>query len=175
MDPPPGRNRYVYWVVEYREPHIPTFDEPGIREEVERQWRLHQARPAARGRLRPFQPPVPRLNPFENNDPPVEVSPIPGIDGTNDAFMEAVFGLPVGGVGTVVNADQTAFYVVHVTRRSHQTAEERQQLLDDFLKSDVFRSRIHNYLTMQSASRLYRRWVAALQEKYAVRWHRSET
>ncbi|RMG40137.1 MAG: hypothetical protein D6725_03970, partial [Planctomycetota bacterium] len=220
MDPPPLRNRYVYWVVEYREPHVPTFDEPGVREEVERQWRLFNARPAAERRarelaekvreaikagktmaeglegeklteaesappvsvfetpeftwLRPYQPSVPRLNPFENNEPPVEVSSIPGIEGTDDAFMEKVFGLAVGDVATVPNADRSVFYVVHVVRRSHQAEEELQQLLQDFLNADVFDSRIHRYLAGQSQARLLRRWIAALQEKYAVRWYRSE-
>ncbi|RMG38367.1 MAG: hypothetical protein D6725_07350, partial [Planctomycetota bacterium] len=83
--------------------------------------------------------------------------------------------LAVGDVATVPNADRTVFYVVHVVRRSHQAEEERQQLLQDFLNADVFDSRIHRYLAGQSQARLLRRWIAALQEKYAVRWYRSET
>jgi len=45
-------SRYVYWLTEKVAAHEPTFDEPGVREQVEAAWRARQAAPKAEERAK---------------------------------------------------------------------------------------------------------------------------
>ncbi|MDA0283546.1 MAG: hypothetical protein O3B13_15900 [Planctomycetota bacterium] len=44
--------RYAYWSTDEQEQHVPTLDEPGVREKVEEAVRLQKARPEAEARAR---------------------------------------------------------------------------------------------------------------------------
>ena len=70
--------------------------------------------------------------------PPV-VTSVPGVQGTDDAFMKAVFDeLEPGEVGVAVNADRTVYYVVHVMERTPSTEEDRTKFRENFLAQNVF-------------------------------------
>ncbi|HID22163.1 MAG TPA: hypothetical protein EYP14_07145 [Planctomycetaceae bacterium] len=45
-------SRFAYWAVQDVQEHVPTFDEPGVREQVVRAWKLQQARPKAEARAK---------------------------------------------------------------------------------------------------------------------------
>jgi len=47
---PLSNNRYVYWKIEDVESHVPTFDEPGVEEQVLEAWKREKARPMAEKR-----------------------------------------------------------------------------------------------------------------------------
>ena len=46
------KNRYAYWVTERSESHVPKFDEPGVRDQVVKAWKLKQAAPKAEERAK---------------------------------------------------------------------------------------------------------------------------
>ncbi|NOX56967.1 MAG: hypothetical protein GXP27_21505 [Planctomycetes bacterium] len=45
-------SRFAYWATKDVPEHVPTFDEPGVREQVVRAWKLQQARPKAEARAK---------------------------------------------------------------------------------------------------------------------------
>ena len=45
-------NRFVYWTIDDREAHVPTFEEPGIRAQVLKAWKTEQGRPKAKERAK---------------------------------------------------------------------------------------------------------------------------
>lgn len=47
---PGTKNRFAYWVVERKEPHVPKFEDDGIRMQVMKAWKLAQAAPKAEER-----------------------------------------------------------------------------------------------------------------------------
>ena len=49
---PGTKNRFAYWVVERKEPHVPKFEEDGIRMQVTKAWKLAQAAPKAEERAK---------------------------------------------------------------------------------------------------------------------------
>ncbi len=49
---PGTKNRFAYWVVERKEPHVPKFEEDGIRMQVMKAWKLAQAAPKAEERAK---------------------------------------------------------------------------------------------------------------------------
>ena len=44
------KNRFAYWVVTRTEAHVPKFDEPGVRDQVVKAWKLKEAFQKAKGR-----------------------------------------------------------------------------------------------------------------------------
>ena len=46
------KNRYAYWITERNEPHVPKFEEPGVRDQVVKAWKLKQAAPKAEERAK---------------------------------------------------------------------------------------------------------------------------
>lgn len=49
---PGTKNRFAYWVIERKEPHVPKFEEDGIRTQVTKAWKLAQAAPKAEERAK---------------------------------------------------------------------------------------------------------------------------
>ena len=117
-------------------------------------------------------PSAPQLNPFESpQEPPLRLSTIPGIDKADNAFMEAVFRLKQGEVAVVANADETAYYVVKVKKRSPSETSDEDQMRQQFLGEDVFASRPHQFLSQQEQQLAYYRWGQEFLTKYGVRWN----
>ena len=46
------KNRFAYWITERNESHVPKFDEPGVRDQVVKAWKLKQAAPEAEKRAK---------------------------------------------------------------------------------------------------------------------------
>ena len=49
---PGTKNRFAYWVIERKEPHVPKFEEDGIRMQVTKAWKLDKAAPKAEERAK---------------------------------------------------------------------------------------------------------------------------
>jgi hypothetical protein len=49
---PGTQHRFAYWVVERKDPHVPKFEEDGIRMQVTKVWKLAQAVPKAEERAK---------------------------------------------------------------------------------------------------------------------------
>ncbi len=45
-------NQFAYWATEYKDRHVPTLDEPGVKEQVVEAWKIAQARSKAEERAK---------------------------------------------------------------------------------------------------------------------------
>jgi len=134
-------NYYLFWKVNQTEEKIPEFEEKGVREQVLREWKMIQARDLARkeadrmaAEARKAKKPlsevfgdrpgavVTKSDPFSWltkgtvpwSDQPPWISEVKGVDTPGNDFMQDVFSLKKGQVGTAVNDPKTVVYVVRV-------------------------------------------------------------
>lgn len=137
-------NQYLFWKVEQVERKIPELADQGVRERVLRTWKTLRARQLAveeaarlaeqarragkplrevfagdaRLRVAESQPfswlTAGAMPTFWSMQPP-KLSEVAGVDHPGDAFMQAVFQLQPGEVGTAMNHPQTVAYVFRVT------------------------------------------------------------
>ena len=138
-------NCYLFWVVNETNERIPKLDEPGVRQEVVKAWKMvharkialeaadklaAQARQSGKSLKRAF-PDRPDVHvtetdpfswmtygsvPADASASPPKLSEVEGVDMPGEAFMRTVFGLKQDGIGVAINTPQTVAYVVRVIK-----------------------------------------------------------
>jgi hypothetical protein len=107
---------------------------------------------------------APSTDPF--NQPPPDLSSIPGIDELDTKFMEYVFDkLQDGEVGSVPNRTRSIYYAVQVVDRQPATSTDENAQRLAFLQESprfqggMFGSTAYSYSTSQEQSRIVRAWI----------------
>ncbi len=156
-------NQYLFWKVEQVERKIPEFDEPGVRDQVLRAWKMRLARKLAlqeaerlaeqarqagkplkevfadRPELRvtesqPFTWLTAGAMPTFWTMQPPKLSEVEGVDHPGDAFMQAVFQLQPGELGTAMNHPQTVAYVFRLV----ESNPSEEVLWQQFLSASIY-------------------------------------
>lgn len=182
-------NRYLSWKSEERPAFTPPLAE--VRPEVERVWRLMEARPLAKKRAEklladadgkslaeavagqegleattagPFTWLTRGTAPF--GSAPMLSDP-DGVQMAGEGFMEAVFSLPPGGTTVAFNEPQTVCYAIRLV--SLEPGEEllRQRFLDE--AADPRRIAA---VAETDVRGVYARWLADVTRRQGVEWQR---
>ena len=136
---------YLFWKIEEVKPHVPKFNDPGVKAQVLRTWKMIKARDLAlkeaksladaaqkagkplreffadRPNLRVVLPPKFSWMSFPNTAslqaaPFARLSSVAGVEMPGDDFMQTVFSLKKSGQTAVaLNAPKNMAYVVQVT------------------------------------------------------------
>jgi len=181
--------RYLSWKAEDRPEYTPPLAE--IKDEVERIWRLIEARPLARkraeeiakeaeskplaeavagregfeaGRVGPFTWLTRGTAPF--GSPPMRSDP-EGIEMAGDDFLAAVFALEPGGTTTAFNEPQTICYAIRLV--SFEPPDDTLQAR--FLDAAADPRRLAA-LAEDETRDAYDRWMAGIQKRHGVEWLR---
>ena len=133
-------SRYLFWIADETEARIPKLDDPGVRAEVIKEWKMVQAREIARKAAEKLAAEARRAGkplktvladfhvtktdsfswmtygsvPADASMSPPKLSEVEGVDMPGEAFMRTVFGLKKGEIGVAMNQPQTVAYVVKV-------------------------------------------------------------
>ena len=182
-------NRYLSWKTEDRPEFTPPFKD--IRADVERVWRLMEARPLARKRAEqiaadatgkslaevaagqdgletaivgPFTWLTRGTAPFGST--PMLSDP-DGIQMAGESFMETVFSLDPGGHAVAFNEPETVCYAIRLAglEPGEDTLRER------FLDAAVDPRRLEAVAEV-NARTVYGRWLADVTRRQAVDWKR---
>lgn len=207
--------RYVFWTMKFVGAHVPTLDEPGIREQVAAALRLQDARPKAEERAKKIAEGVAKpvaekslgelvkdeivasdgsdpINvvgsiPFSwlqsaprgmqmnalMGGPQITLGTIPGIDGVDNDFMKTIYGMKVGDVATIPNADKSVYYVVHLKSRTPSGVDENEDpmlgmLRGQFLAEEApFSPQLLNIARADSGN-IHQRWFADFMARHGV-------
>jgi hypothetical protein len=184
-------NQYLFWKTEGTEARVPEFSE--VADEVERAWRMIQARELAIDEAKSIAERVRssdktlvasfiddkevsakiiKAGPFSwltggsagfSGGAPPALSEIDGVQDIGNDFMRAVFDLEVGEIGVAVNNPQTVVYVVSVT----SMAPSRNQLRETFVSDPAMASADAGDLERQE---LIADWRKKLYEDAGVKW-----
>lgn len=185
-------NGYVFWLLEQKQAFVPEFTDEGIAAEVERQYRLIQARQLAQQAAEEMaakarQEHLSLAEVFPNEkviQPPAfswlsitgevfqgralpPLGNVEGVERPGNHFMETVFNLSPGGVGVALNNPQTVVYVVRLRSKTPSDAELRNSFV-----TDRFASLFSNQAASIQKLDLLQNWHQALLEEARVVWHR---
>lgn len=181
--------RYLSWKAEDRPEFTPPLTE--IKGEVERVWRLLEARPLARKRaeeiakaaesatladavagreglaastIGPFTWLTRGTAPF--GSAPMRSDP-EGIEMAGDDLLAAVFALEPGGTAVALNEPETVCYAIRLV--SYEPAEETLQERYRDVATDPRRLAM---LAEDETRDAYERWMAGIQKRQGVEWLR---
>jgi hypothetical protein len=182
-------NRYLSWKTEDRPDFTPAFAD--VREEVERVWRLMEARPLAKKRAEALAAAaagkeltaaivgqegteVTKVGPFTwltRGTAPFGSAPVisqpAGVQMPGNEFMEAVFGLEPGGTATAFNEPKTICYCIRLVAYEPDEAILRDRFAD--VSTDPRRLA---QLADDEAREVRDRWLADVEKRYGVEWKR---
>jgi hypothetical protein len=185
-------NPYLFWKTGEKPARVPKFDDPGVRAEVLRAWKMIQARKAAieeaknladearksKGSLKQAfanRPDLPVVAPepfswltfgqvaMGSAPGAVRLSNVAGVDMPGNEFMETVFSLQPGQIGTAMNAPQTADYIIRLTAlKPSQDALWAQFKVDDF----------SNYAPAagDAQRQIYTAWLNEIKTSANLKW-----
>ncbi|MGA2032646.1 MAG: hypothetical protein ABSG68_10340 [Thermoguttaceae bacterium] len=184
----PAQNLYLFWKTDETKDLIPKFDDPGVREEVLNAWKLVRARKLAREAAKSLCEQVARTKKplrqalagdakvvtaepftwltrgvFESGYGEPRISEVKGIDQPGAEFMQTVFSLQPGAVGTAMNQPETIAYVIQLVK----TTPAEKVLLAEF-ESDSFQRYASVALDDQRA--MTRAWEKELRESAGLKW-----
>lgn len=182
--------RYLSWKTEDRPQFTPPFSE--IRPEVERVWKLLEARPLARKRadaiaasaksktlaeaiagsdglqaktVGPFTWLTRGTAPF--GSAPMLSDP-DGIEMAGEAFMEAVFSLEPGGTAVAFNEPETICYGIRLA-----SLEPDEATLRERFRAVELDPRRLEALAVGETREAFSRWMADIEARHGVTWLRS--
>lgn len=112
-------------------------------------WFMDFAQPDALGR-----PGRPQLGP----------SRVDNVVRPGEEFMESVFALQLGEIGTAVNDDHSIVYVVRIISDPFTLQQQRQKFLNEGLADPVW------ILRNTAASKVWNDWYQQLEESHDVDW-----
>ncbi|MEW4529270.1 hypothetical protein [Maioricimonas sp. JC845] len=113
------------------------------------------------------------VSPNSFQQPPPELTQIPGLNDLGDDFMKTVFNdLQAGEVGVAANADRTEYYVVRIARRTPSGEEELKKFRDGFLAESTTS---FSEMERQERREFGTNWLDRLFEKHDVRIAERET
>ena len=185
-------NRYLSWKTEELPPFVPSFE--SARADVERAWRIVEARPLARKLAEevataagggPLGAVVAEkfasrgletvsVGPFTWLGRPAAtfgaaptLSQPEGLSMPGEEFMQAVFALEPGGTAVAFNEPRTVCYVIRLVEyRPDETA-----LRERFLDASTDERRLLE-IARQEESRAVSRWIEEIERRYALDWKR---
>jgi hypothetical protein len=186
-------NRYLSWKTEDLPPFVPSFE--SARADVERAWRIVEARPLARqladeiaaaaaggGSLaavvaekfaaRKLE--AATVGPFTwlgrnaatFGAPPMLAQP-DGLSMPGEEFMQAVFALQPGGTAVAFNEPRTVCYVIRLVEYRPDDEALRQRFLD----ASTDERRLLE-IARQEEAQAVSRWIDEIERKYALDWKR---
>jgi hypothetical protein len=186
-------NRYLSWKTEDLPPFVPSFE--SARADVERAWRIVEARPLARqladeiaaaatggGSLaavvsekfaaRKLE--ATTVGPFTwlgrnaatFGAPPMLAQP-DGLAMPGEEFMQAVFALQPGGTAVAFNEPRTVCYVIRLVEYRPDDEALRQRFLD----ASTDERRLLE-IARQEEAQAVSRWIDEIERKYALDWKR---
>jgi len=182
-------NRYLSWKTEDRPEFTPAFAD--VRDEVERVWRLMEARPLAKQRADTLAAAaagkdltaavagqegleVTKVGPFTwltRGTAPFGSAPVisqpPGVQMAGEEFMESVFGLEPGGTATAFNEPKTICYCVRLVAYEPDEAVLQERFAD--VSTDPRRLAM---LADDETRDVRDRWMAGIEKRYEVEWKR---
>lgn len=187
----PG-NRYLAWKTEDVPAFVPEF--AAVRTDVERAWRIVEARPRAEALARELATeaaggrslaevvagrPAAKLaastvGPFTwlsrgsaAFGAPVTLSQPEGLEMPGDEFMRAVFDLEPGGSTVAFNAPRTVCYAIRLVSFAPPDDELRRKFLDP----DADQRRIAA-VTERDRARAFEAWLAGVERQAGLEWKR---
>ena len=182
-------SRYLSWKTEDRPEFTPAFSE--IRDDVERVWRLMEARPLAKQRAEAIATAaagkdlaaaiagqegaeVTKVGPFTwltRGTAPFGSAPVvsqpAGVQLVGNEFMEAVFGLEPGGTTTAFNEPKTICYCIRLVAYEPDEAVLQERFAD--VSTDPRRLAM---LAEDQTRAVRDRWMAGIEKRYGVEWKR---
>jgi len=184
-------DRYLAWKTEDQPAFVPSFD--AKREEVERAWRIVEARPRARKAAEAIvggaggstlaeaaaAAPEPRfeavsVGPFtwlERGGQPFGSPPTPSqpeaLSMPGDEFMKAVFSLEPGGTAVAFNEPRTVCYAIRLVSFEPDESVLRERFLDS--RADQRRLAP---IAQQEEVRAVDAWIKDIEKRYALTWKR---
>lgn len=184
-------DRYLSWKTEDEPAFVPTFE--AKREDVERAWRIVEARPLARSAAEAIvkaagagslaeaaaAQPEPRFEtvtagPFTwlaRGGQPFGSPPAPsqpeGLSMPGDEFMQAVFALEPGGTAVAFNEPRTVCYAIRLV--SYEPDEEALRTM--FLDTRTDQRRLAP-IAQQEEARAVDAWIGDIEKRYALTWKR---
>ena len=182
-------NRSISWKTEDQPEFTPTFQ--AARADVERAWRIVEARSLARKKAEEIarkvdagetlaaaagtaEPKVEKVGPFtwltQGTVPmgtPPSLSQPEGISMPGEEFMQAVFGLEPGKTAVAFNEPRTVCYVIRL-----ETLEPPlEKLREKFMAARDDQRRLA-MVAQRETSRATAAWVEALENRHSLTWHR---
>jgi hypothetical protein len=182
-------NRSISWKTEDQPEFTPTFQ--AARADVERAWRIVEARSLARKKAEEIarkvdagetlaaavgaaDPKVEKVGPFtwltQGTAPlgtPPSLSQPEGISMPGEEFMQAVFGLEPGKATVAFNEPRTVCYVT----RLDAFEPPMEKLQENFMEARDDQRRLA-MVAQRETSRAAAAWVEALENRHALTWHR---
>jgi hypothetical protein len=182
-------SRYLSWKTEDRPEFTPPFTE--VRDEVERVWRLLEARPKAEERAQELAKAAAgksladavagkegleatTVGPFAwltRGTAPFGSAPVisqpEGVQMPGEAFMRTVFGLEPGETAVAFNEPRTICYCIRLV--SLEPAEET--LRERFIDASADPRRMAA-LADEETREVRSRWLQGVEKRYAVEWKR---
>jgi hypothetical protein len=182
-------NRYLSWKTEDRPEFTPVFAD--VREEVERVWRLMEARPLAKKRAEGIAATavgkeltaaiagqegmeVTKVGPFTwltRGTAPFGSAPMisqpAGVQMAGNEFMEAVFGLEPGGTATAFNEPKTICYGIRLVAYEPEEAVLQERFAD--VSTDPRRLAT---LADDETREVRDLWMAGIEKRFGVEWKR---
>jgi hypothetical protein len=186
-------NRYLSWKTEDLPPFVPSFE--SARADVERAWRIVEARPLARNaadEIAAAASGAPSLasvvaekfaarkleattvgpftwlgrNAATFGAPPTLAQP-DGLSMPGEEFMQAVFALQPGGTAVAFNEPRTVCYVIRLVEYRPDDEALRQRFLD----ASTDERRLLE-IARQEEAQAVSRWIDEIERKYALDWKR---
>jgi hypothetical protein len=182
-------SRYLSWKTEDRPEFTPPFAE--VRDEVERVWRLLEARPLAKKRAKEIvtaaaEKPLAEavagtegleattVGPFTwltRGTAPFGSAPVlsqpEGVQMPGEAFMEAVFGIEPGQTAVAFNEPETICYGIRLVGLEPAEDLLRERFVD--ASTDPRRMAL---LADEETRDVRDRWLESVEKRYAVEWKR---
>jgi len=183
-------NRSISWKTEDQPEFTPTFQ--SARADVERAWRIVEARSLARKKAEEIARQVgegqtlaaavastaelkaEKVGPFtwltQGTVPlgtPPSLSQPEGISMPGEEFMQAIFGLEPGKATVAFNEPRTVCYVI----RLDGLEPPLEKLRDRFMEARDDQRRLA-MVAQRETSRATAAWVDALEKRHALTWHR---
>jgi hypothetical protein len=182
-------NRYLSWKNEDRPEFTPTFAE--VQEDVQRVWRLLEARPLATKQAEAIVALAPgstlaeavagqegveatTVGPFTwltRGTAPFGSAPVlsqpAGVQMAGEDFMEAVFGLEPGERAVAFNEPQTICYAIRLA--GFEPVEET--LRERFVDASTDPRRL-SMMAEDETREVRSRWLEEIEKRYAVEWKR---
>ena len=183
-------NRSISWKTEDQPEFTPTFQ--SARADVERAWRIVEARSLARKKAEEIVRQVgegqtlaaavaatpelkaEKVGPFtwlsQGTVPlgtPPSLSQPEGISMPGEEFMQAVFGLEPGKATVAFNEPRTVCYVIRMDGLEPPLEKLRERFME--ARNDQRRLAM---VAQRETSRAAAAWVDALEKRHALTWHR---
>lgn len=182
-------DRSISWKTEDQPEFTPTFQ--AARADVERAWRIVEARSLARKKAEEIagkvdagetlaaavgaaEPKVEKVGPFtwltQGTAPlgtPPSLSQPEGISMPGEEFMQAVFGLEPGKATVAFNEPRTVCYVIRLDAFEPPLEKLREKFME--ARDDQRRLAM---VAQRETSRAAAAWVEALENRHSLTWHR---